>query len=299
MKLNEGEIHTFQVIKQVQIPDEGEFYMLRHQSGRRLLLPCETYKNFNIQAGQSIDCRIDKVSCSGKVYLEPLHPIYKEGEGYNFEILCIEQQADNKYIINVKDCFGNSISIQTFNNYIFTAGEKSIYLKVLRLKKGVPILSLPVDTDISTEDSSHIGEKLLFHVKEMSKNSDNEEVYILSSPEGLTAELKYKHFKSYGFLPGEKIICEVYGFTHQGLLKIEPENPYYKIGESYSFKVVNLNEEDYFDRGDDAIIMVRDEFGNKCGVSIKPELYQEYNKKTQLECRVKGFRKGRPRLELA
>ncbi len=38
MKLTEGETYLFRVIKYANLPDEGDFFVLRHESGRRILL---------------------------------------------------------------------------------------------------------------------------------------------------------------------------------------------------------------------------------------------------------------------
>ena len=69
MKFIEGETYEFEVLKLVDLPEEGVFYLLRHQSGRRLMLPFKSYQYYGIEPGRRIECRVDKVNCTGKVYL--------------------------------------------------------------------------------------------------------------------------------------------------------------------------------------------------------------------------------------
>ena len=89
MKLNEGENHFFHVISIVNIVEEGDFYLLRHNTGRRILVPVKPYLKYNIKTGQQLNCRVDKVNCTGKVFLEPKHPVYEEGRNYRFKIVSI------------------------------------------------------------------------------------------------------------------------------------------------------------------------------------------------------------------
>lgn len=107
MKFVEGEEHSFQVINLAELPDEGTFFVLRHASTRRLLLPYETYKKYKIEIGTQLICRIDRVNCTGKVFLEPKHPIYIEGLTYNFPII-----SHNNSFITVNDCFANEIRVE-------------------------------------------------------------------------------------------------------------------------------------------------------------------------------------------
>lgn len=296
MKLNEGEIHDFQVIKLVNIPDEGDFFMLRHHSGRRLLLPCNTYKNYDIKLSENIKCRIDKVSCTGKVYLEPEHPFYKESQEYEFEISKIEYREDGPSALYVTDCFGNLIKVLVSKEFQVHIGKK-VNLKVERLKKGVPLLTTPIDADRNEELRALIGKRFEFDVVGISKNDENDEVYILKNSYGHGAEIKIKHFRNYGISVGYSITCEVYGFSHWGILKVEPENPFYKLGEIYEFEIEKNNPLDQNSDEEDEFFAL-DKYGNKCGIRIRSEILSKMQQKTRAKCRVTGYRKGRPKLEL-
>ena len=72
-----GESYSFQIFKTVDISNE-EFYMLLDPNGNKYLLPAINYKPYNFKIGEWIKCRIDKINCTGKMYIEPNHPVYKE-----------------------------------------------------------------------------------------------------------------------------------------------------------------------------------------------------------------------------
>lgn len=138
MKLIEGEIHHFKVLKKTTVPDEGVFFLLRHSAGRRILIPEKYYVNYNILPGSTIKCRIDKVSCTGKIFLEPKHPVYQEGETYMFDILDYEPAINNEnsWNIRVSDVFSNVIKAHC--RCVNPILKERIELVVNRIRKGIP-----------------------------------------------------------------------------------------------------------------------------------------------------------------
>lgn len=137
MKFIEGEVVPFQVIKLEQIPEQGSFFVLRHHSGRRLLLSAAVYSQYNIRAGTTIECKIERVSCTGKVYLEPMHPCYREGEVYDFKLL--EGFKGGNPLV-VEDCLGNRIEVQNATGTHQSAENETVTLRVGEIRRGVPTL---------------------------------------------------------------------------------------------------------------------------------------------------------------
>ena len=296
MKLNEGEIHSFQVINIVTIEGEGDFYVLRHNiTGRRLLLPVEPYSKYSIKKGQQITCRVDKVNCTGKVFLEPKHPYYEEGKSYPFDIVSKQNEGNNLYYI-VSDCFENQIKIPFNENNLKIEGEK-LFLKVDRIKKGVPLFpSLILNSELQDSTLRIIGRKNSFKVKRITQDTYGKESYLLESTEGYQAFIRVKHFCEYGIKVGNTILCEVISVKTDNSLEVEPVNPYYKINEVYSFKIIDNqlhNNEDDF-----TVISVIDDYDIKSSFKILATKYLTNKNKTRALCRVIGFRKGRPKLEL-
>lgn len=295
MKLEEGESYDFQVLKRVNIADEGDFFMLRHKSGRRLLIPENYYSKYNIRVGSNIVCKVDKVSCTGKVYLEPQHPFYKEGEEYYFTNLdkVFHGEPDGneeKLSILVKDIFNNPIKVLCNCN-----GDKQlneILLRVERIKKGIPELICPCEIQLF-DCKNLIGESINFSITGIRKNTRSEDEYTLVSENGYNSHLKLKHFKNYGFSIGDVINCIIYDCSSLGELKVEPEHPYYKTGIIYNFQIYRVVTEDLGEN----TVTVKDIYGNLCGLQVGLADLDKVKEKTQLECRVIGFRKGKPKLE--
>lgn len=143
-KFTEGDWHFFYVQKLLQIPGEDYYYLLESKAGNRLLMAAAHYQNYGIRTGNTVQCRVDKISCSGKIYLEPAHPQYQTGKIYDFEIISHSRLTDRK---------GRIIS-----RYKLTDPEKQIFqaslhtrLELLphekirgllqRIRKGVLIMS--------------------------------------------------------------------------------------------------------------------------------------------------------------
>jgi hypothetical protein len=95
-KFTEGEWHFFRVQKILEIPGEEFYYLLESSKGNRMLMPLNFYKHYGIEPGNKIKCRIDKINCSGKIFLEPEHPNLINGRRYDFKISGKEQFTDRK-----------------------------------------------------------------------------------------------------------------------------------------------------------------------------------------------------------
>lgn len=292
MKFKEGDTHTFKVVKLVDLPDEGTYYVLRHNSGRRLLLPQNTYKNYSIEVGNTIECRIDRVNCTGNVFLEPKHPIYIEGNSYLFQI------TNNNKLINkeltIVDCFNNQITLETFNyeNELHIINN-TIELKVVRIKKGKPIVSL--GQDYYRRFASLIGHKFEFNIESISKNNYDDEVYILRNGSLPRAELKTHHYNHFGFSIGTSISATILSINEDGTLKVEPDNPFYEIGQNYEFSIDTFEESETDQK---PLLIVYDSLHKNIGIPLDYEQYNILKEKTRVLCRVIGFRKGKPKLEI-
>lgn len=294
MRFEEGYWYFFTIDSVVSIPEKGNYFVLRHESGRKMLLNTQYYVKYNFQIGQVIECRVDKVNCTGKVYLEPKHPFYTEGFSYNFDLLNSKISEDNTISITVRDYFDNepqvlvnSCSIEKINN--------PITLKVERVKKGIPTLSFLDDNKVFLYNNNT--QKLKLKLAAI-VHFNSEDYYSLVDGEKVVARLKVKHYKNYGFVVGKYIDCQVIGCESNGLLIVDPKNPWYKIGESYRFKIYSID--DFLDLNGDTIksIIVLDNNGRKCGVKYNNANLNQLSSNSEIKCKVIGFRKGRPLLEI-
>ncbi|RPH34346.1 MAG: hypothetical protein EHM93_00830 [Bacteroidales bacterium] len=297
MKFQVGEWYFFTIENILKFPEKGEHYILKHESGRKMLLNAIYYVKYNFVIGQTIECRVDKVSCTGQVFLEPRHPMYCEGSIYHFMQLGIKKNIDKSLSLLVKDTFENEIEVYLSQPYELTDDE-IVSLKVEKIKKGCPILTLPNAKEFFY-NSKHSDIITLKVIALVAVNS--EEYFSLADSNGrIASRLKVKHYSHYGLKIGHYYQCRINGFNHNGLMLVEPENPWYKIGESYIFKInsvenfINLEGEEV----QGAIVL--DKTKNKCGVVLSAEQEQRMKKEnqTKVKCKVIGFRKGRPQLEI-
>lgn len=295
MKFEQGIFYTFKISGIVDIPEKGDHYILVHESGRKMLLKSEYYVKYNYEIGQIIECKVDKVNCTGQVFLEPKHPHYIEGQEYFFKKETIKENADKSLSLVVKDLFDNEIELYVNQNqtYLF---KDQIPLKVERIKKGFPILSFPQIQEAIA--NNHLSQLIEFKISAIVVEN-SEEYYSLEDSLGkIATRLKVKHYKHYGFNVGQKCYCSVIGTNPNGLIQVEPENPWYKIGESYIFKINSI--ECYIDLDDKEAksIILLDKANNKCGITLSEAELQQIGVQSEIRCKVIGFRKGRPQLEI-
>lgn len=291
MKFKEGEEYSFSVLKIIDIPDEGSFYLLNHSTGQKLLLSYETYKKYSIKIGSSLKCRIDKVNCIGKIFLEPKHPKYVEGKVYVFPIIKNSYEKDKT--IEIKDCLNNEIIVEVPEGIALESNKKEIKLNIAKLKKGIPILNFPYINQNRNEEI--IGTSLIFRIISIRYNNFNDEVFVLQNESVPRAELKVQQYKSYGFNVGQTVEAIVLGLKEDGTLKVEPKNPFYEMGKDYEFRITAFEISELNRK---PIVIVEDNMGSKMGILISVEQQKSIKDKTRLLCRVIGFRKGKPKLSL-
>lgn len=141
-KLIEGQSYPFSICNHLQMQDGEWYYILRDINGLKHFMPSGFYKEFAFQIGNDILCRIDKINCTGRIFLEPRHPFYQEGEIYHFS-LANSSDRENETVINVLDVFENCIEVPVYGNlksWLSETNKVRCYIKSIR--KGVPILEL-------------------------------------------------------------------------------------------------------------------------------------------------------------
>ena len=140
VKLVEGNEYEFLVEKEIDSPDGERRYVLSGPDRKKYLIPENLYKTYSISVGSIIICRIDKINCKGKIFLEPRNPFYKEGESYNFEVIGHSVKKDRKgralSVMTVKDKNGNIQEV--FHNLEKDLPEagSATEMKIGRITKG-------------------------------------------------------------------------------------------------------------------------------------------------------------------
>lgn len=288
----EGKWYYFTIVRTIDIPQKGLHYILGHESGKKLLLPAQYYVKYNLKEGATIRCRIDKINCTGQVFLEPEHPIYKPGKYYHFPVKRIRvSPLSNTSLVDVEDVFGNEVSVIVPENE--TVGSASIRLKVINVKKGIPILLSPKPW-VGCPEHYEEGQMLQVFLKSTYMFQD-EEYYLLETQCGCKAILKAKHYKHYEMVKGKPVQAIFRGFNADGTLKIDPLHPLYQLGEKYTFSVSSFEHSENLAEEGGTIAVVYDHYGMKCGVRIADSSVKIGS---LITCKVVGYRKGRPLLEV-
>jgi hypothetical protein len=141
-KLIEGETYPFQFIRIVPLSDNMNYMLMEDPYGIRHLVPYDYYIQYDLVTGSMINCRVDKINCTGRVFLEPEHPHYKIGTKGNFKLLRIEKsQNDEKiYCLIIQDIFGNEVIMEVNDEIQEDLQNRQINCLVEGIKRGVPVL---------------------------------------------------------------------------------------------------------------------------------------------------------------
>lgn len=293
MEIKEGQVANYIVLAKKRINDDGEeFFILQHPCGGKFLLPYDPYKDYNIQVGSTVNCRVDKISCSGKIYLEPDHPIYREGEEYEFKVVSLEQVAlptgELVDAILVEDCFGKRIEVFTTT---IDLSSKTIRCKINYIKKGKISLSGIESTKNQNQtlvEGATYSFKILAQIKH--ENSLN---YVVEAPDKTKHFINSLHYKKHGLEVGKTFTGSVTKFSKRGIYLIEPNHPLYEVGKVYLFPVTEIisyqRPEDFRHIGR---VVLLDSFEEKASIEW-PTDEQYPTVGSHIACRVIGFRKGR------
>jgi hypothetical protein len=138
IKIEEGNVLSFKVLNIVALQDNRDYYILEDPNGVKHFIDAELYANYGIELGNRLECRIDKINCTGRIILEPLHPIYSNGQSYYFNLISSEE-CGQEYKVTIEDIFRNKIELQIASEIFFASRQENfIKCKVIHLKKGIP-----------------------------------------------------------------------------------------------------------------------------------------------------------------
>jgi hypothetical protein len=293
----EGQKFQFIISNKLNLPGTDEAnWILIGPDQKKYLLPAEYYTNYNLKIGQQIQCLVDKINCSGKIFLEPDHPYYKIGERYDFLVLRISEQENflgkDQYIAWVQDLHGLEWPCPVDKAEGIEPGYSHLACRVDRIRKAELILSLPAMT--TRFITLKTGQNYLFRILDI-RTFENQQFYILKDSIGNLHRLSVTDYDHYRMKQGEDIEATVVKYKPNGECVIEPVHPYYRIGESYPFRFVRLEKTiDLFGRIE-AVIFVEDIYNQS--IKVKPQDWQieaENYHPEENQCRVQRFKKGKP-----
>ncbi|MCB9000600.1 MAG: hypothetical protein H6537_01315 [Bacteroidales bacterium] len=287
--IKEGEKYLFLIEKEIFDPLLGHKLILSYKNKERYSLDLEYYVKYNLVVGKKISCRVDKINCTGQVFLEPEHPIYIPGNIYTFKVKSVKSDVLKGIdIITVVDVFDNNIDIAIPSENT-DKKTSEIQFKVSSIRKGIPIL----EQTLLTFNCTNLKNGMSIIVEFIGIVTQNNDDFYWFKYKTCYAVLKVKHYAHYGFKIGEKIECTFIDIRPNGFLKIEPLNPFYKVGNIYEFIIEKISTENSISKSN-CIAEVYDIFGKKCSVLLP---INTYNKGEKILCEITGYKKGRPLLK--
>jgi hypothetical protein len=223
-----GDTLTVLVKKEIELNGERFFVLEAEGSKNIFLLPAKQYVFYNIKPNMHIQVKIDKINCSGEIFLEPLHPFYEEGKAYWFHLVNY-QKIDDHTLLEVKDVFGNPVQILTKKNPPIQADQ--VWLWVKGIKKGIPILC------VSNEELHKYQKNQWYYFTIIApKNIDGKTYLLLQSEEDDIFLLPTEFYEHYLLQVGQKIRCLVNDIDPSGVPHLEPEHPTYRLDQLVKLK---------------------------------------------------------------
>lgn len=300
-KLTEGKTYPFLYLKNIALEPGNEYMVMQEPRGYKILVPFGFYKEYGFQTGQTILCRVDKINCNGRMFLEPQHPTYEEGKLYNFELLCkghiIGITGEDEWYFMVRDVLGQNRKVHTGQKDLWKNPPKSINCLIQRIKKGKLFL-IP-----EGEEYAHPGlekDKVYpFEVVDEKRHPDDGHTYfILKDPGGNKHLLKTKYYRAYGIKKGSKINCRADKFTSGGYFFLEPEHPCYRPGDTYELPVSRMEELVFTDGFRQKVVILKDCLGEEVKVHIDDSQAKILKDVDHLQAKVVRIRKSRLEVEL-
>ncbi len=300
-RLTEGQTYPFKIERSVTLGPDEDWFVLKDPLGYKILLPKVFYRDYGFMPGQTIDCRVDKINCNGRMFLEPAHPKYREGEAFPFEVTGSGHRINilemDEYYLQVRDVFGNPWEVLTANPELVELPPGQISCLVRRIKKGK--LFLEIDGEKRMPGGLKPGEDYVFRVVDEKVNPDDGfSYYILSDSRRNKHLLRKKYFHHYGIRKGMRIRCRVELMGTEGHYFLEPAHPCYQPGGTYSFSVDRFQELVFSDGFRQKVLVLKDCHGEEVKVHIGEELASALASHEEVTARVRNIRKSRLELDV-
>ncbi|MBW6499524.1 MAG: hypothetical protein K0B09_14135 [Bacteroidales bacterium] len=299
--LTEGQSYPFRLLGKMELGRGEEFFVLRDPLGYKMLMPAGYYQSYGFAEGQEIICRVDKINCNGRMFLEPQNPWYKEGELYEFEVLSHGHReniaGNHEWYYVVKDRGGRPWRVK--RPVSDGAGDipESVTCRIERIKKGQ--LYLQLEGAAPEHRLLKNGETYAFTIAEEKVNPDDGfAYYILEESSGKRFLLRKKYYVNYRLKKGQPIKCRVDGTMGDGYPFLEPFHPHYQTGEVYDFPVDRLEEYIFSDGTRQKVMVLKDKLGEEIKVRVDEEAAIRWAPFRKLSCRVQKIRKSRLEVEI-
>ena len=266
-------------------PDGNLYLILEDSNGYRFIQDYKPYAEYGLKPGAKIICKVDKVNCNGKIFLEPQHPLFEEGKDYPFPVIDTKNY-EAFALVTLIDSLGKK-------HFVFTTkepSESSLICTVIAIHKGQIDIE-PADVNLRTP-LPRKNDRVESMIEEIVKGgSEEDEIVILSVDKiPLKAPRRCLPYKSKA---GEQILCLV----RAGSRHAEPIDPNFPPGLILNLSFQRIETRPDLLRGPKSFILAEDEKKNLYEILISPSKFMHPKKGDKLVATIKSYRCGRPVLE--
>jgi len=302
-RLTEGETYGFRIKKMISLGHGEDYFMMIDPMGYKILMPATYYQRYGFEAGQSIECRVDKVNCNGRIFLEPRHPHYTEGKVYSFEVIesgsNVNILDETEWFYRVRDKLGYEWTVPAGAGQADGECPSHVECLIERIKKGRPHLYLHGEK----QNDTHLAAGAIFLFEVIGERTDPANgltYYILKllNSQGKQYKLRKKYYVHYGFRKGKRIRCRVLSHRVNTGLFLEPEHPCYNTGEIIDIELDRIEKLLFTDGSHQMALVFRDCFGEDVKVHVDDSLAARYNGVRRARVKVVDIYKSRPELEV-
>ncbi len=301
-RLTEGSWHNFKILKSVSLDNDDEsWFIMLDPLGYKVMMPAAFYERYGFESGQVVRCRVDRINCNGRMFLEPQHPNYIEGKSYEFTLKGNGSRqnitGDKENYMVVEDLLGYQWKVRTLASNDYNTQNEKIWCRIERIKKGR--LFLRIDNGVQPYDDLKKGKYYPFTIiNETINPDDNSRYLILQDEKNRKHLLKKKHFGHYGLKPCQEINCKLTGLNEDGFLMLEPENPWYKEGNTYFFDIIEIHKLHFTDGYVQEVLLLDDPHGEPIKVFVDRDQLPYLTEQKKIKVKLISVRKSRLEVQI-
>ncbi len=287
--IREGDVIDVKIIKEILLPN-GKNALLGKFEQRLYILDKKQFGNHEIAVDETIECHVDKINCSGKVFLSPNKTRSLIGSIEKYKILKIQTVEDTlgnaKYLLHLT----SSSATKTQHITYILPTKKSQKYTIRAIEKSKYVLEPINSTACNYTYESEIKVRIIYKTA----IQNHGDYYIVEDCFKRKHIISYSKYRHYNLSIGDTLKCRIRGFDKQYNLKLEPTNPKYKLGKVYTFETIGFTDSTNESGNPIKILSVKDCLGMEATIVQLPSNY-----KLEKTIRAKVYRINNGRLYLS
>ncbi|MEJ5302071.1 MAG: hypothetical protein HPY80_01890 [Bacteroidales bacterium] len=285
--MEQGKQDLFTVKAIQPFPDGRQYLVLEDEKGYRFLQDYRPYANYGLKPGLKIICKVDKINCNGKVFLEPQHPWFEEGRNYVLPI--VHRSSFGLFIVfEVADPGGNPHVLFSTTD----TGSSNIECSIISIRKGQVMLE-PADHQLRTPLPGKNG-VFETHFQGITQTlPENEKIIILSW--GHIPLMVYEKCFPKNHHPNAPKLCLI----KTGSRMAEPVMPDLMPGQTLQLNYLTFETRPNLIKGPKTFIIAEDENKMNYEILVPASKTASLKQGDQLSVIIRAYKCGRPILELA